>query len=168
ALEGASFWSRSHDSELSSLLTGTVDGEEVALFEAWRMLGEPQTRFTGFTVAIVPTLPAFDLRFAGMLDRIGQIFEGRAIDFDSHPVFSDRYLLRSDDEAAVRRLFSPSLLEYFESARFDFRVESFGGRLLLTTHWERIDTDDADGFLDEGFELARRIRQADAARNVEK
>lgn len=55
-------------------------------------------------------VPAFALRPESALDRITATFGSQDIDFPDHPDFSSRYLLRGDDEAAVRRCFTEDVL----------------------------------------------------------
>jgi len=43
------------------------------------------------------------------------LFGTRVIDFESHPEFSRQYQLRGGDETAIRQLFNPDVLEFFET-----------------------------------------------------
>ncbi len=52
------------------------------------------------------SLPAFALRPERTIDRLIPTLGRRDIDFEGSPVFSRRYFLRADDEAAVRALFT--------------------------------------------------------------
>ena len=74
-------------------------------------------------------LPQFDLRPENFLHRIGSAFGYQDIDFDSNPEFSKRYLLRGDEEQ-VRRLFTPSLLMFFEQLEKGWSVETSGPWLM--------------------------------------
>lgn len=56
----------------------------------------------------------FALRPESALDRISETFGSQDIDFAGHPDFSARYLLRGDDEAAVRRAFTDDVLRALE------------------------------------------------------
>ena len=69
--------------------------------------------------------PDFNIAPEGRSDRLTDRLRGpladsllknwRDIDFESHPGFSDRYVLRSNDEDATRALFGPSLISFWES-----------------------------------------------------
>jgi hypothetical protein len=56
------------------------------------------------------------------------------IDFPSHPVFSRRFHLMSDNESAVRKLFSSRVLEACEtlSEKRDWSIKAGGGWLFVT------------------------------------
>ena len=49
-----------------------------------------------------------------MFHKIGQVLGYQDIDFESHPMFSQRYLVRAYDKEGVRRVFSDHVLSYFE------------------------------------------------------
>ena len=59
-------------------------------------------------------VPPFALRPESALDRISATFGSQDIDFPDHPDFSARYLLRGDDEGAVRRAFTADVLNALE------------------------------------------------------
>ena len=66
-------------------------------------------------------LPEFAVRPGGTswLSRdLFEVFTGPTdINFESHPAFSNSYLLRGDDEAEIRKLFHKGVLEFFEKQR---------------------------------------------------
>jgi hypothetical protein len=68
-----------------------------------------------------------------VLKPIRDTFGWRDIDFDEHPAFSERYSLRSGDEAWARALFSPALVAFWESLPPDHRLtaEASGGSLVV-------------------------------------
>jgi len=78
--------------------------------------GENSSTFTQTVVAFRQDhqLPWFELRPEGFLDRIADAFVHRDIDFETHPEFSKRYALRGDDGTAIRVVFTPALLSFFE------------------------------------------------------
>ena len=63
-------------------------------------------------------------------DKIVGWFRGNDIDFDTHPEFSKRFLLNGEDETAVRNLFTPQVMEYFE-AKKTLSAEAIGQTLLI-------------------------------------
>ncbi len=63
-------------------------------------------------------LPSFVLSPESILDKIEDVFGYyQDIDFRQHPAFSRRYLLTGDNEAAIRKLFTPAVLSHFASKR---------------------------------------------------
>jgi hypothetical protein len=75
-------------------------------------------------------LPAFTLEPEGPLERYLQVFGGPDINFEGHPGFSRKYVLRGDEPAAIYRLFRPELLDFF-SRHPGLSVEGNGSRLLI-------------------------------------
>lgn len=77
-----------------------------------------------FTAFILPKTdkPLFRLGNLSFFDSIQELFSKKDIRFDSHPNFSDYYLLTSDMEAETRKLFTTDVLDYLETHR-DFKIE---------------------------------------------
>lgn len=59
-------------------------------------------------------LPAFLLRPASRLAKFGQLLGYSDINFAEAPKFSSMYLLRGENETALRRLFTPALIQHCE------------------------------------------------------
>jgi MFS superfamily sulfate permease-like transporter len=77
-----------------------------------------------FTAFVMPKSdkPMFRLGNLSFFDSLQDIFSPKDIRFDSHPQFSDYYLLTSDDEDATRKLFSPKVMDFLEANR-DYKME---------------------------------------------
>lgn len=60
------------------------------------------------------SLPDFALAPKKFWNKIGGMLGRQNIEFNTHPAFSENYLLRGDDVDAVREVFTPPVLEYFE------------------------------------------------------
>lgn len=164
------------ESVVHQTVYGRVDDIEVYVFNFKRMQtgdgthsdrrvhGAPQT----VGIFIVPglRLPKTLLRPEGLRHKV---LESRYqdIDFPDAPAFSRKYLVESDNEAALREHFTPGVLEFFakrpnrifqgfanEIIYYKpvsiFRLSSFSARRVHAT-------------LSEGLELCRRLRQAASA-----
>jgi hypothetical protein len=97
-------------------------------------------------------LPHFELRPESVFHRIGAWFGYQDINFESHPKFSQKYLLRGGDEQAVRDLFTDDILEWFEGTN-GVSVEGRGDRLLFYRQANRADPELIRRLLQEGFEV---------------
>ncbi len=146
--------------ERSNLIRGTA-GNEVLIFDYRYVTGSGRSRATHEqTVAAfhLPggSLPAFQLRPENMLHRIGSAFGYQDIDFDSHPDFSQRFLVRGADENAVRSLFSPWVLAFFEGLEKKqwCWVEGGGEWLIVYRHEELVEPSELRALLDEASALA--------------
>ena len=62
-------------------------------------------------------------------------FQGIDIDFDSHPTFSKWYVLKCENEEAIRNYLTPTTLEYFERQFLEHRrltsLEASGDTLFF-------------------------------------
>lgn len=73
-------------------------------------------------------LPDFELGPENFLHRIGQVFGYQDIDFDTDEEFSKQFLLRGEDEAGIRRLFTPSVRAACRN-NADWTVQARAGKL---------------------------------------
>lgn len=72
-----------------------------------------------FTAFVAPRnwKPMFRMGNLSFFDSLQELFAPKDIRFDSHPKFSDHYLLTSDNETQIRQLFSTDVLDYLEKNR---------------------------------------------------
>lgn len=75
-------------------------------------------------------IPDFDLEPEGLWSKLFESVSGKDIDFDNHPVFSDKYYLRGRNEAAVRDFFSEQVIHFLEN-REEMHIECHRNRLIF-------------------------------------
>ena len=85
----------------------------------------------------------------GLLNRLTGSVD---IDFPTHPEFSDNYFLKGSDEDAVRKFFTPRVLEYFQ-ANHGLSVEVFNGTLVFFRLGELVKPDDIKTLIDNAMEV---------------
>lgn len=138
-----------------NVMNGKWNGFELSAFDYQYTInsGKSSTTITQTVAAFVQQspLPWFELRPEGFMDRVGEVFVHRDIDFDSNPQFSRRYMLRGKNEDAVRTLFAPALLSYLEMlpAGDLLHIEGEGKTLLLYRARVKVAVEDLRAFLDE-------------------
>ncbi len=142
-----------HTRRVSNVLTGRVGDQEVKLFDYQYTTGSgKQSNTRRQTVALFPgggqRLPDFVLAPENVFHKIGQAFGYQDIDFDSHPVFSSRYLLRGANDYAIRAAFSPAALSFFEQQQ-GWHVEVKGGTVGIYRGGKRCNPNNLAAFLDE-------------------
>jgi hypothetical protein len=160
ALAHLRLFSRGHSRKAVDLISDSA-GEEFWLFEYRYVTGHGKNAHRHrMTVAAFPhlraaneqggsvELPAFELSREHIFHKIGQAFGFQDIDFPEHPSFSKRYLLRAQNEAAVRRLFDPGLLDFFDKVP-EINVEAGGKYLIVYRAGKRVKPAEALAFLDE-------------------
>ncbi len=145
--------------KFSNAMRGSIAGFTVSLFDYTFPVGKSSETYTLVTFSQDLDLPPFELRAENFFDRIGDAFVHNDIDFDSHPEFSRRYLLRSPNETGTRQIFTPSLLTYFEQIPSEkkWHVEAFGTTLILYRTNGPLRPADIQPFLDETSSIARTI-----------
>jgi tetratricopeptide (TPR) repeat protein len=144
-----------------------ANGVRVTLFDYTYVIGHgKQSRTYSQTVTRVQSprlqLPAFELRPEGILLKIAQSLGMRDIDFEGSPTFSKMYLLRGQDEAAIRLTFSPALLQYCEQNR-GLWISGVGDMLWIHRENKRAKPADLAAFAADALQVAELFLHADGA-----
>lgn len=110
---------RGHSHRFTNLVQ-PHDDANLALFELRYSTGGGEDESSAdqvvFAVRRRGEWPTFELRPEGFFQRVGQaLLNMTDFDFPEHPIFSKRYVLRGPDEEAVRSLFQPDVIAFFES-----------------------------------------------------
>ena len=111
-------FSHGYSRRIRNLAAGRRGERQVALFDYRYVTGGGSTRREWkHTVAHVHTpgaaCPRFEIRPETSLHRLGAVFGYQDINLPEHPAFSRACLLRGPDEAAIRGLFTPDVVEFF-------------------------------------------------------
>ena len=94
-------------------------------------------------------LPQFLLYPESIFSKIAQAFGYSDIDFPAFPKFSKMYMVRGADEATVRRVFTPAVIQFCEQHR-GISLEAGGDRLLFFRLAKRVKPEAITTFLDDG------------------
>jgi hypothetical protein len=145
-----------HSKRLYNLMRGVANDLEVALFDYDYTIGAGKRQQTVSQTVVCfrlgrANLPAFSLKPQTFLHKAGQWFGYQDINFESHPKFSGKYLLRGADEAAIRELFTDDVLSWYEGAGNNLCTEGSRDLLLFHRQGKRIDPKDVRGLLEDGF-----------------
>jgi len=101
-------------------------------------------------------LPAFELRPENVLLRVAAAFGYQDIDFEAFPEFSRRYVLRGKDEAAVRQVFTPALLQTLER-RPGWSLEATGTSIIVYRQGKRPKPEALHTFLTASQEIVQAL-----------
>ena len=101
-------------------------------------------------------LPAFELSPESWAHKIAQAFGYKDIDFESSPEFSKNYLLRGEDEDAVRGLFGADLRNFFTGEK-GWTVEGAGDWLCAYRHIRTVSPKDIRSFLEQAEAVAQQF-----------
>ncbi len=144
-----------------NITNGSSVGFEVSLFDYSYTIstGKSSTTYTQTVAAFIQNLPlpSFELHREGFMDRVGDFFTHRDIDFESNPEFSRLFHLSGDEKDKIRELFAPSLLTFLEGLSPDsgWHFEGSGFTLILYRGNQTVDPMQLQPFLDETSSLAR-------------
>jgi len=134
-LSGFGLFKQGRSRKMTNLISGTTDEVQIAIFDYRYVTGSGKHQTThNQTVASLQSnllkVPSFTMRPEGFFDKIGGALGLQDIDFESHPTFSQMFVLKSENEEHVRKFFGPQVLEFFESQP-GVSVEAQTGALIF-------------------------------------
>jgi hypothetical protein len=119
-LESLALCNEGHEKHIKNFMYGEASGTKAAVFDYVYVTGYGKNRqtYTQSVVYLEPrdlNLPYFSLRPESFVLKIFTAFGYQDIDFGQRPEFSRQYILRGQDEPAIRRMFNDGLLAFYES-----------------------------------------------------
>jgi hypothetical protein len=155
-LVGLHLFTLGRSRQMRNLLRGRTRDLDVAVFDYQYTTGSGKSSTTHRTTVVSFRadfhLPSFALRPEGFWEKIGAMLAYHDINFDTHPTFSKRYLLRGPDEYAIRDVFTEPVLDYFQD-RPGLSVEAYDGALVFYRAGHEVRATDIKKHLEEGFEV---------------
>ena len=166
-VRGLHLFAQGRRPRLRNMMWGTTRDLGVAVFDYTYTVGSGKHQHTHSQtvvrfLAAGLDLPAFALRPESFWHKVGQLFAGPDIDFDTHPKFSRAYLLKGKNEAAVRGVFRDYVLDYFEDSP-GLSVEAAGSRVVFYRADTRAEPAAVRALLEQGFEVLALFRPTAAA-----
>ena len=150
-----SLFQQGHSRKLKNIIRGQTQNVDVAIFNYRYTIGggNSSSRYRQTVIRFDSpwlALPRFELRPAHMGHRLAKLFGYRDISIPEFPAFSKKYLLRGDDEEAIRVAFHDELVLYLQKldglhlAGDRSQLVAFRPNKILRGYELR-------GFLDEAF-----------------
>ena len=166
-LERFDLFNQGHSRQTRNLMAGEKDGHRVAVFDYTYVVGAGKSqsiyRQTVLHVhAPELALPGFVLRPEHIFHKIGEMFGYRDIDLEVDPDFSGRYLLRGQDETAIRAAFDPMVREFYDRNPKSC-TEAAGPDLLFWRTGRFVAPDEVEPLVERGLALAARLRESTGA-----
>ena len=145
------------------MISGVANGVSMAIFDYQFTTGGGKNQQTHRQTVISfksehLLIPDFEVRPENVFHKIGQAFGYGDIDFDSHPVFSKKFLLRGPDEPAIRELFTDEKLTFFENY-LGICAEGGADQLLFYRARKIVKPDMINEFMTEGFSVYGQFKQ---------
>ena len=118
-VERFALFNQGHGKEIKNFMYGAARGTKAAVFDYVYVTGSGKSRqvHRQSVVYLEPptlSLPYFSLRPEHLLLKIFTAFGYQDIDFGQRPEFSRQYILRGQDEQAIRQTFNDGLLSFYE------------------------------------------------------
>ncbi len=150
-------FSKGRSRKIKNLMEGEANKVELAIFDYQYTTGGGEHSHTYrqsilFFRSPKLYLPGFSLRPENVFHKIGGAFGYKDIDFETHPIFSKSYLLRGDNEAAIRGLFNNKLLNFIQSQQ-KISIEGSGDQLIFYRNKNRVKPEEVESFMEEGFQV---------------
>ncbi|MBX2843251.1 MAG: SulP family inorganic anion transporter [Flammeovirgaceae bacterium] len=120
-----------------NIITGVFDGVKIEYAEIILR----QNIQSKVLKAVIPTilltpeitlhsLPRFTLEKEEMLDKVLEFAGFNDIDFDDHPEFSDKFLLKGENELGIRDFFTDEFISHLQTTP-EYHLESNGESILI-------------------------------------
>jgi hypothetical protein len=143
--------------KMRNLIQGDSGEVQIAIFDYQFTTGSGKQSHTHLQSVVALqsgqlNCPDFTMRPEGFFDKIGGALGFQDIDFESHPVFSNNFVLQSSNEPAIRRYFTPELLEFFES-KPGISVEAQLGKMFFYRSGRRIKPHEIKDNLAQAYEV---------------
>lgn len=156
-LGGFHLFSQGYSRKIANVLTGSFNKIPVIIFEyRYTTGGGKSTKIWRQTVILFESdqlqLPRFIIRPENLLDKIGSVLGHKDINFEVYPNFSKRYLLRSDNEEAVRKIFTDPTIAYYEEHP-GLSTEGDGNRLIFYCGSRVVSVDKIQSFIQQGYDI---------------
>lgn len=151
--------------KMKNVMTAETDTTSLGIFEYQYTTGSGKNSHTHkFTIAAMETpslqLPQFTTRPEGFLDRIGSAMGFQDIDFDEHPEFSDAFVLKGENETAIRSFFDTRMLDLFASNK-GIHVDAHGSLLTYRKKGRQKPEAIAD-FMAEAYEFLNAFNEPES------
>jgi len=143
--------------KMSNMIEGVTDEVRICIFDYQFTTGHGKhQRTVKQTIASLSSAqlrcPEFSMRPEGIFDRVGGLLGLQDIDFDSHPEFSKRFVLKGPDEEQIRAYFKPPVLEFFET-QLGVSVEGTGNTVCFYRTGKIVNADNIKDLLGDAYRV---------------
>lgn len=162
---GINFFDRGSSPKFRNTIWGDTDDVGLGIFDYVYTSGSSRNKIACLQTLIYFKsdelhLPQFKLSPKGLIQNVGNALGSPDINFSTHPEFSRKYQLDSENETAVRQLFQSELLDFFEKQRSSVSVEASGNRFILYRRQSLVSPKKLRGFMAEGFQIFQMLKSA--------
>ncbi|HEX8494942.1 MAG TPA: hypothetical protein VF658_19020 [Pyrinomonadaceae bacterium] len=158
-LERHHLFSQGHAKKIYNMMYGMVDEARAAIFDYTYTVGHGK-HSTTYNQSVIYfqserlSLPFFSLRPEGFGHKLISALGYQDIDFGNRPTFSSKYLLRGEDEQAIRHTFQDQVLAYYEN-NLKLCTDGGGNEVFFYQQHVRMKPLNARAFLDWGLTMLK-------------
>ncbi|HCD32114.1 MAG TPA: hypothetical protein DER01_06870 [Phycisphaerales bacterium] len=157
----ASIFHIGHPRIATNLIKGNRDGLDVLLMDYRYDVGETDTELTLAAYKLPETgTPTFTMDHKFFLGKLfDKVIRKNVVHFHEHPDFSKSWLVKSENEVAVRQWLTPALIQLIEAGMVhqDWHVDVAEGWLVIYTKRELVKTEMWQTFFDNTFIVAEKF-----------
>jgi hypothetical protein len=161
-LERFTLFSQGRSRQIKNFMYGQAQGVKAAVFDYIYVTGSGKSQQTHYQMVVYlePSslmLPMFALRPETLFHRMLSAFGYQDIDFGQRPDFSKQYILRGQDELAIRQTFNDRVLAFFEGYPGTC-MDAGGNQLFVYRAGYRFQPHEIEGYVGVGLQAVNLLR----------
>lgn len=156
-LDRFALFTQGHSRQVKNFMYGEAKGVKAAVFDYIYVTGGGKHRHTHSqtVVYLEPgnlNLPVFALRPENFVIKMLTAFGYQDIDFGQRPSFSNEYVLRGQDEPAIRQTFNDRVLSFYEGYP-GTSTDAGGNQILIFRAGQRFQAQEIEGYVGLALQL---------------
>ena len=161
-LDRFTLFSQGRSRQIRNFMYGQAQGVKAAVFDYIYVTGSGKSQQTHYqtVVYLEPVnlaLPMFSLRPETLFHRMLSAFGYQDIDFGQRPEFSKQYILRGQNELAIRQTFNDRVLSFFEGYAGTC-VDAGGNQLFIYRAGQRFQPPEIEGYVGLGLQAMNLLK----------
>ncbi|NJN60076.1 MAG: hypothetical protein HC879_22660 [Leptolyngbyaceae cyanobacterium SL_5_9] len=150
-------FSKGRNRRVKNLMQGQVKDAFVAIFDYRYVTGRGKHSHTyDQTVILLRSkqlqVPKFSLHPENFFHKMGNFLGYHDIDFANYPEFSNRYLLRGENETLIHKAFHSEVIAFYENSR-GISTEASDSRLIFYRAMSKVPPEEMHSFLSVGLKV---------------
>jgi hypothetical protein len=150
-------FSKGRNRRVKNLIQGQVEDTFVAIFDYRYVTGRGKHSHTyDQTVILLRSeqlrVPKFSLYPENFFHKMGDFLGYHDIDFANYPEFSNRYLLRGENEILIHKSFHSEVIAFYENSR-GLSTEANDSRLIFYRAMSKVPPEEMHSFLSVGLKV---------------
>ena len=162
-IDGFALFDVGESKEIKNLMYVEEDGVNVTVFDFIYTIGTGKYQTTYFQSVFLfepndQSFPDFALRPEGAFDKMFSAFGYQDIDFGQRPEFSRQYILRGQDEAAIRQTLNDRVLSFYEGNPGTF-TDAVDNQLFVYRMGHRFQPGGIESYIELGRQILTLMEQ---------